>query len=85
MWLNPDLTTAAAAVAAAATYATSDQVISTRERGELRWRIYNGLAHASQYYDTTSSSTAEVATLRLHHGHAGISTVTLLLRVSYGG
>ena len=46
---------------------TSDQVISTRERGELRWRIYKGLTHASQYYATTSSSTAEVVTLRLHH------------------
>ena len=64
---EPGSHSAAAAVATAAPYVTSDQVISTRKRGEMRWRICNGLTHASQYYATTSSSTAEVATLRLLH------------------
>ena len=54
----------------------------------MRRRIKCGLPHTFQDSATTIStvlqSTAEVATLRLHHGYAGISTVTLLLRESFG-
>ena len=85
VWLNPDLTTTAAAA-----YTTPAKIITTRPREERMSLSFKcGLAHTSQDSASTKptvlQSTAEVATLRLHHGYAGISTVTLLLRESFGG
>ena len=63
-----------------------DQHMAERREDEMEDLVR--LAHTSQDSAPTKStvlqSTAEVATLRLHHGYAGISTVTLLLRESFG-
>ena len=66
------------------------KIITTRPRGEsMSWSIKCGLAHTSQDSASTKStvlqSTAKVATLRLHHSYAGISTDTLFLRESFWG